>query len=240
MNSVLKKMSIIQTIILLFVFTLSIFGLSYIVKEKIISDVQTNFYNKIVEVKSSFEVLNESIKVTAKSASNSLEKRFFDIEMEKDEFVMINGVKTNVLKSNGEIINSNNVLMDDFTNMSGAIATIFVKVENDFYRIATSLQKEEGTRAIGTYLTDKNPAFKNIVDKKDYIGAAKLFGKNYMTVYKPIIQDNEVIGVFFVGYNFDTLYSILQSKLSQVKFGDTGFVYTIDTKESIFFLLSFP
>ncbi|PWE19629.1 hypothetical protein DF188_09375 [Aliarcobacter skirrowii] len=30
-----------------------------------------------------------------------------------------------------------------------------------------------------------------------------------MTVYEPVIKDNEVIGILFVAYNFDKLYKIL-------------------------------
>lgn len=51
-----------------------------------------------------------------------------------------------------------------------------------------------------------------------------------MTVYEPVIKNNEVIGILFVAYNFDKLYKILESKLERIKFGDNGYLYTIDSK----------
>ena len=236
MNSVLKKMSIIKALTLLILFSISIISLSIIVKNKIVNSVQSEFQSKIEDVKSTFEVLNESIKISAISAAEVMENKFDYIMIKRDEFSFSNGVNTNVLVLNDEVINGNNILIDEFTNVTGAVATIFVKHNDDFFRVATSLKKEDGMRANGTFLGKNHPAFETIMNKKDYVGKATLFGKNYMTVYKPVIQDDEVVAILFVGYNFDGLYQILENKLSQVKFGETGFVYTINTKDNVFSL----
>ena len=233
MNSVLKKMSIIKALTLLILFSISIISLSIIVKNKIVNSVQSEFQSKIEDVKSTFEVLNESIKISAISAAEVMENKFDYIMIKRDEFSFSNGVNTNVLVLNDEVINGNNILIDEFTNVTGAVATIFVKHNDDFFRVATSLKKEDGMRANGTFLGKNHPAFETIMNKKEYIGKATLFGKNYMTVYKPVIQDEEVVAILFVGYNFDGLYQILENKLSQVKFGETGFVYTINTKDNV-------
>ena len=148
--------------------------------------------------------------------------------------IEINSIKTPTLTSNGQIINKNNDLIDQFTKITGAVATVFVKQDNDFFRIATSLQKADGSRAMGTFLTNKSPAFEKIMNKEKYIGSAKLFGKNYMTVYDPIIKNGEVVGILFIGYNFDSLYSILEQNLGKTKFAETGYLFTLDTKESLF------
>jgi methyl-accepting chemotaxis protein-2 (aspartate sensor receptor) len=87
---------------------------------------------------------------------------------------------------------------------------------------------------MGTFLTNKSPAFEKIMNKEKYIGSAKLFGKNYMTVYDPIIKNGEVVGILFIGYNFDSLYSILEQNLGKTKFAETGYLFTLDTKESLF------
>ena len=78
--------------------------------------------------------------------------------------IEINSIKTPVLTSNGRILNQNNDLIDEFTKVTGAIATVFVKQDNDFFRIATSLQKTDGSKAMGTFLTDKSPAFEKIIN----------------------------------------------------------------------------
>ncbi|MBK6303679.1 MAG: Cache 3/Cache 2 fusion domain-containing protein [Arcobacter sp.] len=92
------------------------------------------------------------------------------------------------------------------------------------------MYKEDGSRAIGTFLAKDSQAFSKISNKERYLGIAELFGKKYMTVYEPVIKDNEVIGILFVAYNFDKLYKILESKLERIKFGDKGYLYTIDSK----------
>ena len=234
MNSVLKKISIIQGLTVTFILIIAIFSITMIVRSFIISNIQVDFQQRVKDVKATFEVLNESIRESAKSASNVFSSRINNIEIDYDRTIEINSVKTPMLTSNGQIINKNNDLIDQFTKITGAVATVFVKQDNDFFRIATSLEKPDGTRAIGTYLTDKNPAFEKIMKKEKYIGSAKLFGKNYMTVYEPIIKNNEVIGILFIGYNFDSLYSILEQNLGKIKFGDSGYLFTLDTKESIF------
>ncbi len=83
---------------------------------------------------------------------------------------------------------------------------------------------------LGHILAKHSQAFSKISNKERYLGIAELFGKKYMTVYEPVIKDNEVIGILFVAYNFDKLYKILESKLERIKFGDKGYLYTIDSK----------
>lgn len=234
MNSVLKKISIIQGLTVTFILIVAIFSITVIVRSFIISNIQVDFQQRVKDVKATFEVLNESIQESAKSASNVLSSKVSNIEIDYDKTIEINSVKTPTLTSNGQIINKNNDLIDQFTKITGAVATVFVKQDNDFFRIATSLQKADGSRAMGTFLTDKSPAFEKIMKKEKYMGSAKLFGKNYMTVYEPIIKNGEVIGILFIGYNFDSLYSILEQNLGKIKFGDTGYLFTLDTKESIF------
>ncbi|MDD4329207.1 MAG: Cache 3/Cache 2 fusion domain-containing protein [Aliarcobacter sp.] len=234
MDSVVKKVSIFQGLAVALILVVAIFSITVVVRNSIVSDIQFDFQQRVKDVKATFEVLNESIRESAKSASNVFVSRISNIEIDYDKTIEINSIKTPTLTSNGQIINKNNDLIDQFTKITGAVATVFVKQDNDFFRIATSLQKADGSRAMGTFLTNKSPAFEKIMNKEKYIGSAKLFGKNYMTVYDPIIKNGEVVGILFIGYNFDSLYSILEQNLGKTKFAETGYLFTLDTKESLF------
>ncbi|TLS95882.1 methyl-accepting chemotaxis protein [Aliarcobacter cibarius] len=234
MNSVVKKISLFQGLAVAIILILAIISITFVVRNSIVSDIQDDFQQRVKDVRSTFEVLNESIVQSAKSASNVLSSKISNIEIDYSKTIEINSVRTPILISNGEIINKNNDLVDEFTKTIGAVATIFVKQDNDFFRIATSLQKADGSRAMGTFLTNKSPAFDKVMNKEKYIGSAKLFGKNYMTVYDPIIKNGEVIGILFIGYNFDSLYSILEQNLGKIKFGESGYLFTLDSKESQF------
>ena len=67
-------------------------------------------------------------------------------------------------------------------------------------RVTTSLKKQDGARAVGTLLDRKGPAYTPVLAGKPYIGIAALFGKQYITEYKPVTDaSGRVIGALFVG-----------------------------------------
>uniref|UniRef100_UPI0009E80211 methyl-accepting chemotaxis protein n=1 Tax=Aliarcobacter cryaerophilus TaxID=28198 RepID=UPI0009E80211 len=230
MNSVIKKVSFFQALAVTIILVFAVITISIVVKNFITKDVKATFQDRVLDIKATFEVLNESIKESALSVSNVLSSQLNNIEIDYLNKIDVNGIKTSSLTSNGVILNNNNSIIDKFTQTTGAVATIFVKQDDGFFRIATSLYKEDGSRAIGTFLAKDSQAFSKISNKERYLGIAELFGKKYMTVYEPVIKDNEVIGILFVAYNFDKLYKILESKLERIKFGDKGYLYTIDSK----------
>jgi len=234
MNSVIKKFSFFQTLVISTILIFAIFSINIVVKNLVIADAERTLTNSIDDIKTSMEILNESIKGSTLTDLNVLKSQIKNIDIDTSNKININGVQTSTLISNGSIVlNNNNKLIDEFTKITGAVATVFVKQGNDFYAVATSLLKEDGTRAIGTFLTKNSSAFQKVVNKERYIGVAKLFGKNYMTVYEPIVIKQEVVGILFVAYNFDKLYSILESKLEKIKFGKTGYLFIINTKDEM-------
>ena len=54
--------------------------------------------------------------------------------------------------------NNNFALVDDVANETGATATIFVKSDDGFVRVATNLKGDDGNRAVGTILDPKGKA----------------------------------------------------------------------------------
>ncbi len=91
-------------------------------------------------------------------------------------------------------------LPDEFSNKSGGIAAIFIKKGDDFVRVSTSLKKANGTKAVGTELGKKNPAYHKLMKGENYEGDVMLFGKNYHTKYVPIKDTNgNVVGILAVG-----------------------------------------
>ena len=59
--------------------------------------------------------------------------------------------------------------VDAFTRDTGAAATIFARTGDDFVRIATSLQKEDGSRAMGTPLGAAHPARAGLLAGNAYL-----------------------------------------------------------------------
>ena len=141
---------------------------------------------------------------------------------------------TPILKLNGVPMNGSTREVDAFTSRSdGNVATLFVKKGDDFLRVATSLKKEDGTRAVGTPLGKAHPAYSLVMQGKVYIGKATLFGKQYMTQYEPIKDSaGKVIGLHFVGINIVSSLQYMKDTIRKVKLGQTGYVYVLDASKT--------
>ncbi|QDX29039.1 methyl-accepting chemotaxis protein [Dickeya poaceiphila] len=135
----------------------------------------------------------------------------------------ISGTTAPTLKSGDTILNMNTAVTDDFFNRTGAISTIFVRDGDDFVRIATSLKKEDGSRAIGTKLDRTSPAFTSVSGNNAFSGLAVLFGKQYITQYQPVTDaSGNVIAILFVGIDISKEFALMQKRILDKQIGDTG------------------
>ncbi|HSW64211.1 MAG TPA: methyl-accepting chemotaxis protein [Dissulfurispiraceae bacterium] len=132
-----------------------------------------------------------------------------------------------ILSVGGKPLNGVFTDVDEFTKDSkGSVATIFARKGEDLLRISTSLKKDDGTRAVGTTLDKSHPGYKAIMEGKEYIGPAKLFGKDYMTKYMPVKSaQGAIIGALFVGFDITKDLMELSAAVKSIKVGDTGYVY---------------
>ncbi len=144
---------------------------------------------------------------------------------------LIGGHAVPTLKLKGKPLHFDHAIPDRFASQSGEVATIFAKAGNDFVRIATSLKKRNGERAVGTWLKRSHPSYQLLLAGKKYAGLATLFGTQYMTEYLPIFDSKgAVIGVSFVGVDVTRDVAALKSKLRSIRIGETGHLYVVNTK----------
>jgi methyl-accepting chemotaxis protein-2 (aspartate sensor receptor) len=134
------------------------------------------------------------------------------------------------LSNRGVVLNGQFEVVDRFTRLTGATATVFARSGDDFQRVTTSLKKNDGSRAVGTLLDRQHPAYQLMRAGKPYIGRAFLFGKAYMTRYEPIVQDGRVIGILYVGSDLSDVFGALDKYLRAEHPLDVGSVYTISTE----------
>jgi hypothetical protein len=98
-------------------------------------------------------------------------------------------------------MNNNFAVVDEVKKEHGGTATLFVKSGDDFVRVTTNVQKDDGSRAIGTVLDPKGKAIAAIRGGGAYYGDADILGKPYTTGYEPIHDAaGGVIGIYYVGY----------------------------------------
>jgi len=154
----------------------------------------------------------------------------FDAPLTLREITLPEGQPQSQVLYHGKVMNGDFEIVDRFTHLTGATATIFARTGDDFRRISTSLKKSDGTRAMGTLLDRHHPAYRLIVDGKPYTGRATLFGRPYMTHYEPVLQGDRVIGILYVGSDLTDVYAVLKAAYRAQHPFDVGAVYTVDLK----------
>lgn len=98
-------------------------------------------------------------------------------------------------------MNGDYAVVDEVKQEAGSTATLFVRSDGDFVRVATNLLKDDGSRAVGTVLDPQGKAMASIRTDKPYYGEAPILGKPYITGYEPIHDaSGKVIGIYFVGF----------------------------------------
>ncbi|MDR1995024.1 methyl-accepting chemotaxis protein [Azonexus sp.] len=176
------------------------------------------------------ETVRVSLEKAAERLARTLQADFSgEFAMRTDETVEVGGARTPVLSLEGKVLNGNVAPFDRFTANTTAAGTLFVRQGDDFVRIATSLKKEDGTRAMGTPLGARHPARELLLAGKTYTGKARLFGRDYMTNYRPLLSaSGQVVGALFVGLDFSEQLADMKKKLRDIKLFETGYIFGID------------
>ncbi|KTT04152.1 chemotaxis protein [Pseudomonas oryzihabitans] len=170
-----------------------------------------------------------TLKVSTQRLANLFERRFDGgLSLPGERLPLGNGTAPALL-FDGKALNNDFTLVDDFTRLTGGVATIFVRDGDDFTRITTSLKKQDGARAIGTQLDRKHPAYAGLLQGQGYVGRAQLFGRSYMTQYTPVRDSaGKVIAVLFVGFDYTDAQAQQLAQLSKLRIGETGSLALLD------------
>ncbi|MGI6150533.1 MAG: methyl-accepting chemotaxis protein [Christensenellales bacterium] len=138
---------------------------------------------------------------------NYLAEQFGALRLDGDQLVDQNGVP----------IDGQFEYIDRFSESMNAVATVFVKDGNQFIRVITTVTGETGERIIGTELDPQGTAYREVSNGNSYLGAAGILGVEYMTSYSPMFdENNEIIGVYFVGVPMTAVNGILQEGSSSM------------------------
>ena len=152
-----------------------------------------------------------------------------EFALDAAQSVELGGRTSPVLKLNGTALNGNYTIVDRYTAATGVVATVFARQGEDFVRVTTSLKKQDGSRAVGTPLGASHPAHDGLLRGEPYIGKATLFGRDFMTYYRPVKDSGgRVVAVVFTGLDFTEGLKDLKRKILSIKIGATGYVYAFD------------
>ena len=176
---------------------------------------------------------HSTLRESTQRLSGLFEKRFgAGLSVHADQPVTVAGVQTPSLYLGSEALNNNFDEVDEFKQMSGGVATVFVRSGDDFIRISTSLTKQDGNRAIGTVLDRQGPAYQRVVGGQTYIGRAVLFDRSYMTQYSPVRDSSgKVIAVLFIGFDYTDAQNTQFENLKRFRIGQTGSLALLDEQK---------
>jgi diguanylate cyclase (GGDEF)-like protein/PAS domain S-box-containing protein len=126
-------------------------------------------------------------------------------------------------------------LVDGVTHIESGTATLFVKSNENFIRIATNVTQKNGTRAVGTLLNPKGKVIAYLLQGKPFYGVVDILGEPYISGYEPIKNSNgEVIGAWYVGYKVNV--HALEDAIKKWSFLKSGFAVITDYNHHIRFL----
>jgi methyl-accepting chemotaxis protein len=149
--------------------------------------------------------------------------------LELDKTMKVGAVDAPIIRTGARVLDLDFEAVDRVSG-KGTVATVFVRAGDDFLRVTTSLKKEDGSRAVGTYLGKAHPAHAGLLEGRDYTGRAILFGREYVTRYLPVMGANgRTIGVLFVGVDVSESIAALQEKIREMVVGERGYVMIAST-----------
>ena len=130
-------------------------------------------------------------------------------------------------------------IVDKTKELSVETCTIFQRMneQGDMLRVCTNVQKQDKTRAIGTFIPainpngSENPVIKTILSGNIFRGRALVVNDWYLTAYKPIYNEQkEIIGILFVGVKQKSIEKSILGPIAQIKIGESGYVFVLNSK----------
>jgi len=214
-------------------FTVFAWTLAHFAGQQLAEEAHLRIVDKEQSIRAMVDLFDKALTAEA-NRSMSLFASFLpaDFSLDPARTVDIGGVPAPTLFAGGQPLDLDYAIPDQFLKKSGAIATIFARDGDDFVRITTSLKKQDGARAVGTKLDRAGPAYAPLVAGRSYTGLAKLFGRPYITQYKPVTDaTGRVIGALFVGLDIGTELKLVEDGIRSLKIGDNGYYFVLDASQ---------
>ncbi len=163
------------------------------------------------------------------------EQQFFSGEIKRDvtHSILSEKMMLPTLKIGENILNNQNEIIDKIAKTEdGIFATVFVRYEDQFYRIATNNKNKKGDRIIGIPLDKKHPAYSALMSGNIFVGKAKTAtNADVMTKFVPIKDEKgEVIGAFSAGIDFTRALADLKKNILSIQLGETGYFFAMSTQ----------
>jgi len=109
-------------------------------------------------------------------------------------------------------------LIENMAHNMGIEVAIYIKENNNFRCITSSIIDSNGNPAVDILLGEESAAYTSVKSGIDYIGKDVILGNNYLTLYRPLFQPdtNEVIGILFTGIKMAAVKNIISHRSNEL------------------------
>lgn len=135
--------------------------------------------------------------------------------------------KDNKWLISGKALEDNSEYVDEVTELTGASISIFMKDQNGYVRISTTVKGKDGKRELGTKIEDNSEVVQAVESGKTFSGRSLVLDSWYITAYAPLKKDGNLIGIIGVGVPEKDLNSLKQVFYDK-KYFETGYPFVID------------
>ena len=133
------------------------------------------------------------------------------------EYGQLSLVNGDLVGENGKSFKYQYELIDKLSSDLNIVATIFIRENNDYRRISTSIVDNTGNRAVDTFLGTGSAAYPSVQSGRAYTGQATILGREYLTEYKPILAPNssDIIGILFIGIEMTSIDRLISQNTAR-------------------------
>ena len=232
LRSILVKVSAIIALVLAICMACFVFFISHVLEREIKEGVETTIQQNVALAMDTVELFDEDNQDNAKLYMHVLKEALGNIRATSQTIKTENDDAVELISDKMGVLNNNHEISDKIKKLTnGGIPTIFAKSGNEFAAVSTSLLLDDGSRALGML---NKTIYPKMMNKETYVGALNIFGRNYMCVYEPVVQNGEVVAVLFIGYDFTEGLEDLQKTMAQMKLGEHGYFSIFNTKTNVY------
>ncbi|PIE68911.1 MAG: hypothetical protein CSA21_05095 [Deltaproteobacteria bacterium] len=133
------------------------------------------------------------------------------------------------LRFGDQFINGNVQLVDMVQKIVGGTTTIFEVLPGKFLRVSTNVRKQDGSRAVGTYIPESSPVYQTVMRGETFRGKAFVVDSWYLTAYMPLKDAaGKIVAVLYVGRKLITPQ--IRDLMAKIRIHDHGFVFGCNGK----------